>query len=215
MILVQLSQSPIQVVTYQGNRQLGRAIDDANPKFAKRAAEFFAALDADRLNADRALLEIGLRDFGGKTEARPIGSNAAAGSALCRDDIGAIDQALERLVDFVGREMPVQVARDIPKALAALANGRRQRAVELTMEKELPVLRIEAHHIGRLYVDGEVRCELRNVLAVTQRRDVLGIACHEVCTRTFVKFAGAKLAGCQQLSSHSRASGVNRLQMND
>jgi hypothetical protein len=53
------------------------------------------------------------------------------------------------------------------------------------MKKKLPVLGIEAHHVGRQHIDGEMRRELRNVFAVTQCKGVLVIAGHEVSTGTF------------------------------
>jgi hypothetical protein len=52
------------------------------------------------------------------------------------------------------------------------------------VQKEFPVLGIEAHHIGRQHIDAEIRRKLRNVLAVGQPEPVSAIARHEVSTRT-------------------------------
>ena len=76
----------------------------------------------------------------------------------------------------------LQLANELANALSGADRGR-ERTIELAVKKELPVLGIEAHDIGRQHVDGEIRRELRNVFAVTLRRAVPAIACHEAGTR--------------------------------
>ena len=78
------------------------------------------------------------------------------------------------------------------------------------MKKELPVLGIEAHDIGRQHIDGEIRRELRNVFAVMLRKAVPVIACHEVSTRTFATTPDRRCKAYSPVartpSSSSRAS---------
>ena len=71
------------------------------------------------------------------------------------------DAAPSPLVKFL-----LELANELPKALSAFRYCSRQRAKELAVEKELPVLGIEAHHIGWQHIDAEVRREPRNVVAV-------------------------------------------------
>jgi len=54
------------------------------------------------------------------------------------------------------------------------------------VKKKLSVLGIEAHQIGWQDIDGKIRREPWNVLAITQRKGVLLIARHEVSTQTFI-----------------------------
>ena len=88
-------------------------------------------------------------------------------------------------MDFVGWKILLQLANELPKALSTLSYRGGERTIELAVKKELPVLGIEAHDIGRQHIDGEIRRELRNVFAVMLRKLVSVIACHEVSTRTF------------------------------
>ena len=88
-------------------------------------------------------------------------------------------------MDFVGRKILLQLANELPKALSALSYRGGERAIELAVKQELPVLGIEAHDIGWQHIDGEIRRELRNVFAVMQRKAASVIACHEVSTRIF------------------------------
>src|SRR5580704_19016803 len=60
------------------------------------------------------------------------------------------------------------------------------------MKQKLPVLRIKAHDIGRQHIDGEIRRELRNALAVLLGEAVSLIACHEVSTCTFATALDAR-----------------------
>src|SRR5262249_56375403 len=99
--------------------------------------------------------------------------------------IAAVEQPFQGLVEFGGWKMLPQLTNELPNALSTLSYCRRQRTIELAMEKELSVLGIEAHDIGRQHIDGEIRCELRNVFAVVLRMAVPVIVCHEVRTRTF------------------------------
>jgi hypothetical protein len=88
-------------------------------------------------------------------------------------------------MDLVGWKIPFQLANQLPNALSILSYRGGERAIEFAVKQELPVLGIEAHDIGGQRIDGEIRRELRNVFAVSQRKLASGIACHEVSTRTF------------------------------
>src|SRR5215475_6899708 len=102
----------------------------------------------------------------------------------CRDDIAAVGQPLQGFLDFVGWKILLQLAHELPNAQSASAYCGRQCTIELAMKKELPVLGIEAHDIGRQHIDAEIRRELRNVFAVLREAFPV-IACHEVSTRNF------------------------------
>jgi hypothetical protein len=88
-------------------------------------------------------------------------------------------------VDLVGWKMLLQFANELAKAPSTFSYCGRQRTIELAVQKELPVLGIEAHDIGWQHIDGEIRRELRNVFAIMLRKVGSVIACHEVSTRTF------------------------------
>ena len=86
-----------------------------------------------------------------------------------RDDKTAIEQPLHRFVDFVGRELPLQPAKDVAKTLSRSDRGC-QRAIKRAVKKELSVVGIEAYHVGRQHIDVEIRSEPRNVFAVMLRK---------------------------------------------
>ena len=143
------------------------------------------AFHVNRLKAYATPLQVFLRSLGREAEARPIGGGRRIrGRAALRHDVAPVEQPLQGFVDLVGGKFLFQIASDLSKAPSG-RYGVRQRAVELAAKKKLPVLGIEAHHIGWQHIDGEIRREPRNVFAVTQRKGVLMIACHEVSTRTF------------------------------
>ncbi len=135
------------------------------------------------MNAHATFLEIFVRDLGRQAQARPIGGYGIRRSARFRDDKAAIDQPLQSFVDLVGREIPFQRANELPKTLSTLADRGSERAIELAVKKELAVLGIEAHDLGRQHIDGEIRREPRNILAVVLRNAIAVIACHAVSTR--------------------------------
>src|ERR1043166_1316745 len=85
---------------------------------------------------------------------------------------------------FVGGKAPFQLAHELAKALRALAYRGSKRAIEFAVKKELPVLGIEAHRIGRQHIDGEIGCEPRNVFAVGLRKMAGGVGFYEVSTHT-------------------------------
>src|SRR3974377_722839 len=91
---------------------------------------------------------------------------------------------------------------ELPNALSTFSYCRRQRTIEFAVKKELSVFGIEAHDIGRQHIDGIIRCELRNVFAVTLRMAVSVIAFHEVSTRTF---AATPDRQCKEFSLVARA----------
>ena len=77
----------------------------------------------------------------------------------------------------------LQPADERSEALCTLSYGGCQRTIKLAVKKELAVLGIEADDVGRQHIDGEIRRELRDVLAVMKRRTVPAIVFHEVGTR--------------------------------
>ncbi|HEX3449119.1 MAG TPA: hypothetical protein VHS97_12750 [Isosphaeraceae bacterium] len=186
MLPVQFGQSWFEIVAHQHDRQVGGTLYDANAQLTQGNAEFHRTLNVDRLNADAAFLEVFLGNLRRQTQACPIGGHGANRRRRCREDIAAVDQPLEGFIDFVGWKLLFQLANEVPKALPTFSYCGRDRAIERAVKKKLPVLGIEAHDIGRQHIDGEIRREPRNVFAVTQRKGVLMIACHEVSTRTFI-----------------------------
>ena len=99
------------------------------------------------------------------------------------DQVTAVEEPRERLLDLVGRIFPLELTEEVAKAAAAISYRRRQRTIELAMEEELPVFRVEAHGIGRQQIDAEVRRKLRNVLAAAQRWDALTVAPRSAAAR--------------------------------
>src|SRR5271168_4789884 len=95
-------------------------------------------------------------------------------------------------MDFVGRKIRLQLANELPKTFSALSYRGGECTIELAVKQKLPVLRIEAHDIGRQHIDGEIRRELRNALAVLLGEAVSLIACHEVSTRIFATALDAR-----------------------
>jgi hypothetical protein len=165
---VQLGQPPFEIVVDQRDRQVGGALDHANAQRGQRGAELLCALDIDRLNAHPEFAELAFHCLRRQAEARPIRARGACGRARSDGDIAAIDQPLQGFVDLVGRKILLQGANELPDALAGSHRGC-ERAVELAVEKELSVLGIEAYDIGRQHIDGEIRREPHNVMAVTLR----------------------------------------------
>ena len=51
-------------------------------------------------------------------------------------------------MDFVGWKILLQLTNKLPKALFALSDRGGERAIELAVKQEFPVLGIEAHDIG-------------------------------------------------------------------
>ncbi len=186
MLLVPFGQLRFEIIVHQGDRQVGGALDDSNSEPGEGRAELCRPLNVEGLNAHATFLEISRRGLRQKAEARPIGGYSPVRKARRRKDIAALDQPLQGFVDLVGGEIRLQIANKLPKALSALPDRGGERAIELTVKQEFPVLGIEAHDIRRQNIDGEIRRELRNLFTVELRGFVSGIACHEVSTRTFV-----------------------------
>src|SRR5215510_6793327 len=81
-------------------------------------------------------------------------------------------------MDFVGWKIILQSTHELPNAFSALSYCRRQRTIELAMKKELSILGIETHDIGLQHINGEIRCELWNVLGIELLMTVPVIASH-------------------------------------
>jgi hypothetical protein len=81
------------------------------------------------------------------------------------EDKAPVEQARERFLDLVGRKLGLQLGNELAKRPAALPDRGSERAIELPVEKELAVLRIEANDIAGQQIDGEIRREARNVVA--------------------------------------------------
>src|SRR5262249_52351633 len=159
--------------------------DNTNAEALQGGAELLGTSNIDRLNADRRLLEICLTELRREAEARPIGGSEAVGRGGRRHDIAALNKPRERLLDLVGRKPPAQLARELAEAVSAFGYCCCKRAVEFAVEKKLPGLGIEAHHVGGLNIDSEVRRKLRNFFAVAQCRNGPGSACHKFLRKRF------------------------------
>jgi hypothetical protein len=183
MLPVQCVELPFEVIAHQYDREVrSAALDDANAKRRQSGFEFRCPRDVDRLNAHANLLEVRIGHPRRKPEARPIGGRGTlrrAGGG--RDDEAAIDQPIQGFLDFVRRKIPFHLTKDLAKSLSGTYRDG-ERAIERAVKKELPVLGIEAHNVGRQHVGAEILRELRNVLALVQREAGGAIACHEVST---------------------------------
>src|SRR5262245_3459552 len=109
------------------------------------------------------------------------------------------EQSFQGFVDFVGWKVLPQLMHKLPNAFSALSYCRRKRTIELAMKEELSILRIETHDIGWQHINGEIRCELRNVFAVELRKAVPVFARHEVRTRSLYR-------RCKEYRPAARAS---------
>ncbi len=135
------------------------------------------------MNPHATIFEILLRDIGWQPKARPIAGYGANGKTRCRDHIAAFHQPLDGFLDLVGRKILPERANQLRKALSALSYRGRERAIELAVKEELPVLGIEADNVGGQHIGGEIRRELQNVFTAVPRSPGLAMACHEVSTR--------------------------------
>ncbi|UGA47061.1 hypothetical protein [Bradyrhizobium quebecense] len=100
----------------------------------------------------------------GKAQARPKPRRGGAGTWRFRDHIAAVEQSLDGFIDLVGRKLSPELVRELGDAASICTDCRRQRAIELAMEKELSIFGIEADNIRRQHVGREIRCELQNVV---------------------------------------------------
>jgi hypothetical protein len=96
----------------------------------------------------------------------------------------SIEQPFQRFVDFAGWKILPQLTYEIPNAFSALSYCGSKRTIELAVKKELSVLGIETHDIGRQHINSEIWCELWNVCAVELCMAFPVFARHDVRTRT-------------------------------
>src|ERR1700734_3385507 len=87
--------------------------------------------------------------------------------------MAAVEEPRERLLDLIDRILSLEFAKQVAKTAAAFADRRRHRAVKLAVKEEFSIFRIQAHRVGRQQIDAEVRCKLRNVLALAERGGLL------------------------------------------
>src|SRR3954451_20845070 len=181
-LLVQLGQSPVKIVVDQGYREIGSTLNDANPKCGEGQAEFLFAAHVERLDAHAAIIQVLLGNIRGQAQAGPIARHRLSGGCRCRDDITPFYEPLEGLLNLLGRKIPAQVADELSETPSTLRDCRGERAREFAVKKELPVLRVETHHVRRQHINREVRRELRNVFAGIALQ--AGKLCvHDVSTR--------------------------------
>ncbi len=129
------------------DRQVRRAFDDPNAELAQRGTELGRALHVDRFNAHTAIREILLRESRWQAEARPIAVDGAR--RRCRDDVATLDQPLQRFLNLLGWKIPLQSGNEFLKALSAFSYCRGEGAIKLAVQKEFPVLRVQADDVGR------------------------------------------------------------------
>ena len=106
-------------------------------------------MNVERLNPDAALLQVFLRGIRRQPEARPIGGGEAAQGAGFRHDVAADDQPLQGFKYVLTRKCLLQRLHELVEALPALGDQGGKRAKHLPMQKEFPVLRVEAQSFGR------------------------------------------------------------------
>jgi hypothetical protein len=154
---VHLGQPPVKIVVHQCDRELGRTLGDLNAEFAQGRGKFFAAFDIDRFDPHGAIAEILFRDLKRQAETRPISSDRAIECARCAcDGVSALEQPLDRFLDLVGGKTLRKLANDLRRRLSIFPDRRGHRTIEIAVQEELAILGIEADHIGRKYVGGEV-----------------------------------------------------------
>ena len=181
---IHLGQPPVKIVVDQRDRELGRALGDLNAEFAQGRGKFFGAVDIDRFDPHGAIAEILLRDLGRQAEARPISSDGAIECARCScNDVSAFEQPLDRFLYLVGRIALRKLANDLWRRLSIFSDRGGHRTIQIAVQEELAILRIEADHIGRKYIGGEVRRKSQDVLAGLARSEARAIGCHGVSTR--------------------------------
>src|SRR3954447_4239615 len=183
MLLVQFGQPSFEIVAHQRGRQVRRALYDANAEIAEGLAEFTLSVHVERMNAYPALAQVFLGDLGRQPKAGPIAGHSIGRSARCRQDVAPLDQPLERFLDFLGGKKRLEFTNEFSKAPAALCYRGGEGAIKLAVEKELPILGIQADHVRWQHIDGEIGRELRNVLAGIPR-EVNTLACHRFSTRS-------------------------------
>ena len=181
---VHLRQPPVEIIVHQRDRELGRTLGDLNSEFAQGRGKFFGAFDIDRFDPHGAITEIFLRDLERQAETRPISSDGAIECVGCScNDVSALEQPLDRFLYLVGRKALRKLANDLRRSLSIFSDRRGHRTIQIAVQEEFAILGIEADHIGRKYIGGEVRRESQDVLAGLLRNAARAIGCHRVSTR--------------------------------
>src|SRR5436190_15779851 len=104
MLPIQFFELRFEIIIHQRDRQIGRAVDNANAKPAQGGSELFRALDVDRPEAHPAFVKV-LPDYiGSEAEICPISSSRIRCSACLADQVAALDQSANGLPDLIGRE---------------------------------------------------------------------------------------------------------------
>src|SRR5579885_2019026 len=101
----------------------------------------------------------------------------------------AIDQTLERFMDSVSRVFFAELANDLSETFAG-SDCVGHRTIEFAVQKEFPVLGIEAYDIGRQHIDREIRRKLRNVFGLERRKPVTALGRRKLRARRFSFSAG-------------------------
>ncbi|MCP2210205.1 UNVERIFIED_ORG: hypothetical protein J2R93_004617 [Bradyrhizobium japonicum] len=148
--LVQFGEPAVKIIVHQRDRELWRALGDLNAEPTQGRGQLLGAFDVNRLDLHGATAKILLRDFRRQAEACP---KTADGFVECwrypRNDISAIEEPLDRLLDLVGREALRKLANDRRPGVAMFSDRGGQGAVEFAVQEELAILGIEANRIGR------------------------------------------------------------------
>ncbi len=183
MLRVQIGQAFFEIVVHQGDGEIAAAFDKANAEFSQRVCQFSGAFNVDRLNPHAAFLQVLLGEFRRDAEARPIASDGIIGEMGGGENVTAVDQPFDRVLDCLCRVGALQAADEIAKALFSLSDRGGECTIKLAMKQEFPVLGVEADDIGRDEIDGKIRREARNLFAVEHANAFPVIACHEFSIR--------------------------------
>src|SRR6185369_11412029 len=183
-LLVHIAQPTVEIVVDQRDREFWRALGDLNAELVQGRGKLLGALDVDRFDPHRAIAEILFRDFERQAETGPISRDGAIECGRrSRNDVSPLQQPLDRFRYLVGWKALRKLANDLRRSLAIFSDRRGYRTIKLAVQEELAVLRIEADHIGRKHIGGEVRRESQNVLAGLARHGALAIVSHRISTR--------------------------------
>src|SRR5262249_27835268 len=142
------------------------ALHDTNAEPGERCGQLLCTLHVDRLNADAVGLEMVMHGLWRQSEACPVSVDHAGGGGRVRQKISAVEEPHQGFANLVRRKTPSQSANELADGPAAVSDCGGQRTIELAIEEELAVLRIEADRIGRQQIDGEIWRETWNVPVV-------------------------------------------------
>lgn len=164
MPVVQCGDFVVEIIAHQRDGQVGGTFDEANAQPFQCDAKFGRAVNVDRSNAYTTFLEIFLCGLRRQAQARPISCHRTSRRAQFENDVAAIRQPLQGLVDFIGRKILREPTNVFANALSAFSDCGCKRTIKPAVQKEFPILRIEAHDIRWQHINRKIRRETGNAI---------------------------------------------------